>query len=226
MRSVERLCLAHLWVAFAAFFVACLLGTWQMWVRSPMGRQCRHPRPILHVGDGARRRDGLRAHHLLRDGFRLFLRRRALHWDRPFPVARPGAWGAFWAAIVGVILVVHPDRGLGQASVLFTFYPPLTALPPGSISALSSSWWRRGSGAYSCCGDERSGSVKIQAAVPALHVCHRRQCGHVALDDVRRRGPVGLSGHSRRVSASPRRSMWAFPERCFPGRFTRSSISG
>src|SRR5438045_9596341 len=37
VRNVERLCLAHFWVAFAAFLVACLLGTWQMWVRSPWG---------------------------------------------------------------------------------------------------------------------------------------------------------------------------------------------
>ena len=37
MRNVERLCLAHFWVAFAAFLVACFLGAWQMWVRSPWG---------------------------------------------------------------------------------------------------------------------------------------------------------------------------------------------
>ena len=37
MRNVERLCLAHFWVAFAAFLAAAFLGTWQMWVRSPLG---------------------------------------------------------------------------------------------------------------------------------------------------------------------------------------------
>jgi len=37
VRNVERLCLAHFWVAFAAFLVASLLGAWQMWVRSPLG---------------------------------------------------------------------------------------------------------------------------------------------------------------------------------------------
>ena len=37
MRNVERLCLAHFWVAFGAFLFACVLGTWQMWVRSPLG---------------------------------------------------------------------------------------------------------------------------------------------------------------------------------------------
>ena len=37
MRNVERLCLAHFWVAFAAFAAAAVLGAWQMWVRSPLG---------------------------------------------------------------------------------------------------------------------------------------------------------------------------------------------
>src|SRR5881392_3588005 len=37
VRNIERLCLAHFWVAFAAFLIACFLGAWQMWVRSPLG---------------------------------------------------------------------------------------------------------------------------------------------------------------------------------------------
>src|SRR3954453_13188911 len=37
VRNAERLCLAHFWVAFVAFLVAAVLGTWQMWVRSPLG---------------------------------------------------------------------------------------------------------------------------------------------------------------------------------------------
>jgi len=37
VRSVDRLCLAHLWLAFAAFVGAAALGVWQMWVRSPLG---------------------------------------------------------------------------------------------------------------------------------------------------------------------------------------------
>ena len=27
---------AHIWVAIAAFAIACLLGVWQMWARSPL----------------------------------------------------------------------------------------------------------------------------------------------------------------------------------------------
>ena len=34
--GVGRLTLAHMWVAIAAFAVACVLGVWQMWARSPL----------------------------------------------------------------------------------------------------------------------------------------------------------------------------------------------
>ena len=36
MRSLERLTLVHLWVAFGAFTGACFFGVWQMWARSPL----------------------------------------------------------------------------------------------------------------------------------------------------------------------------------------------
>ena len=34
--QTRRLVTAHVWVAVAAFAVACLLGVWQMWARSPL----------------------------------------------------------------------------------------------------------------------------------------------------------------------------------------------
>src|SRR5687768_393744 len=45
--------------------------------------------------------------------------------DRPLPWPRL-AWAAFWVAIAGVVMTVLTILG-GRASVLFTFYPPLTA---------------------------------------------------------------------------------------------------
>ena len=36
VRSLERLTLAHLWVAFAVFAIACFFGVWQMWARTPL----------------------------------------------------------------------------------------------------------------------------------------------------------------------------------------------
>ena len=41
MTHARNLTLAHLWVGFAAFAVACVLGVWQMWARSPL------PAPFL-----------------------------------------------------------------------------------------------------------------------------------------------------------------------------------
>ena len=139
MRSVERLCLAHLWVAFAAFFIACLLGTWQMWVRSPMGANVGTPGQYFMsvTAHGVAMAYVLTTFMVM--GFGYFVARFAL--DRPFPWMG-WAWGAFWAAIVGVIMVVIPI-GLGKASVLFTFYPPLTASPLfyiGLVIVVVASW--------------------------------------------------------------------------------------
>ncbi len=36
MRSLDRLTLYHLWLAFGAFFIACVFGVWQMLARSPL----------------------------------------------------------------------------------------------------------------------------------------------------------------------------------------------
>jgi hypothetical protein len=52
VRNVERLCLAHFWVAFAAFLAAAFLGAWQMGGAQPVGGRYRHAGTIFHVGDG------------------------------------------------------------------------------------------------------------------------------------------------------------------------------
>src|SRR5215469_14879210 len=95
VRNVERLCLAHFWVAFAAFLVASLLGAWQMWVRSPLG---------ANIGTPSQYFLSATAHGV--------------------------------AMAVVTILT-------GQASVLFTFYPPLTASPwfyIGLVLVVIASW--------------------------------------------------------------------------------------
>jgi cytochrome c oxidase subunit 1 len=128
-----------LWVAFAAFFVACLLGAWQMWVRSPLGANVGTPGQYFMsvTAHGVAMAYVLTTFFVM--GFGYFVARFAL--DRPFPWMG-WAWGAFWVAILGVILVVIPI-GLGQASVLFTFYPPLTASPwfyVGLVLVVVASW--------------------------------------------------------------------------------------
>src|SRR6516164_6260583 len=73
---------------------------------------------LLHVGDGPWRRHGLRAFDFLHHGLRLFRRRDGIE---------PSAAG----------------KGLGVASVLYTFYPPLTASPwfyIGLVLVVAASW--------------------------------------------------------------------------------------
>jgi cytochrome c oxidase subunit 1 len=139
VRNVNRLCLAHFWVAFAAFVAAAVLGTWQMWVRSPLG---------AHVGTPGQYFMSVTAHGVAMAyvlttffiiGFGYFVAVTAL--NRPLP-GIAWAWAGFWMAILGVVMVLIPI-GLGQASVLFTFYPPLTASPwfyIGLVLVVASSW--------------------------------------------------------------------------------------
>ena len=123
MRNIRGLCLAHFWIAFAAFFVACILGAWQMWVRSPLGAQLGWPE-LYYMSVTAH---GVAMAYVLTTffilGFGYFVAVTSL--ERPLP-GLPWAWAAFWVAVAGVILTVIPIA-MGRATVLFTFYPPLTA---------------------------------------------------------------------------------------------------
>jgi len=139
VRNADRLCLAHSWVAFAAFLAAAVLGTWQMWVRSPLG---------AHVGTPGQYFMSVTAHGVAMAyvlttffimGFGYFVAVTAL--NRPLP-GLLWAWSAFWMAIVGVLMVLLPIA-MGQATVLFTFYPPLTASPwfyIGLVLIVVASW--------------------------------------------------------------------------------------
>lgn len=122
MRSLERLTLAHLWTAFAAFLVACVLGLWQMLARSPI------PAPLFTPSNyflsvtahGTAMAYVLTTFFIM--GFGYFTAERAL--NRPLPMLK-WAWGAFYAGLAGVILALAAIFS-GRASVLYTFYPPLT----------------------------------------------------------------------------------------------------
>ena len=139
MRNADKLCLAHSWVAFAAFLAAAVLGTWQMWVRSPLG---------AHVGTPGQYFMSVTAHGVAMAyvlttffimGFGYFVAVTAL--NRPLP-GLLWAWSAFWMATVGVLMVLLPIA-MGQATVLFTFYPPLTASPwfyIGLVLIVVASW--------------------------------------------------------------------------------------
>jgi cytochrome c oxidase subunit 1 len=139
VRNADRLCLAHLWVAVAAFVAAALLGTWQMWVRSPLGANVGTPGQYFMsvTAHGVAMAYVLTTFFVM--GFGYFVAVTAL--NRPLP-SRPWAWGAFWIALLGVVLAVLAIAS-GRASVLFTFYPPLTATPwfyVGLVLVVVGSW--------------------------------------------------------------------------------------
>ena len=116
MRNAERLCLAHFWVAFAAFLVACVLGAWQMWVRSPLGAQIGTPELYFMsvTAHGVAMAYVLTTFFIM--GFGYFVAVTTL--ARPLP-SRAWGWVAFWIAIIGVIVTVVPIA-MGRATVLFT----------------------------------------------------------------------------------------------------------
>jgi cytochrome c oxidase subunit 1 len=139
VRNAERLCLAHFWVAFAAFLAAAFLGSWQMWVRSPLGANIGTP-GLYFTSVTAH---GVSMAYLLTIffimGFGYFVAVTAL--DRPLP-GKAWAWAAYWLALVGVVMAVIPIL-MGRASVLYTFYPPLTASPwfyVGLVLVVVGSW--------------------------------------------------------------------------------------
>ena len=139
MRNVERLCLAHCWVALAAFLAAAFLGAWQMWVRSPLGANIGTPGEyfISVTAHGVSMAYVLTTFFIM--GFGYFVAVTAL--DRPLP-GKPWAWLGFWMGVIGVLLALAAILS-GQASVLYTFYPPLMASPwfyIGLVLVVAGSW--------------------------------------------------------------------------------------
>jgi len=139
VRSLERLTLAHLWVAFAAFTVACFFGVWQMWARSPL------PAPFVTpdhyflsvTAHGVSLAFVLTTFFIM--GFGYFTAETAL--ERPLP-GKLWAWLGFVLALAGALMATVAILS-GRASVLYTFYPPLTASPifyVGLVLVVVGSW--------------------------------------------------------------------------------------
>ena len=119
----RRLVLVHVWVAIAAFAVACLLGVWQMAARSPLDAPAHtaanYFRSVtLH---GVSMAFVLTTFFIM--GFGYFTAETALR--RPIPGLKFG-WIAFWMGVAGVLMAALSVIS-GNASVLYTFYPPMTA---------------------------------------------------------------------------------------------------
>jgi len=135
----RSLVLAHCWVAFAVFAVAAVLGVWQMWVRSPLHAPFADPENYFRsvTAHGASMAYVLTTFFVM--GFGYYVAETAL--NRPLPGPR-WAWGGFILGIVGTLLAVITVAS-GRATVLFTFYPPLTASPMfyiGLVLVVVGSW--------------------------------------------------------------------------------------
>ena len=139
MTHARRLTLAHLWVAFAAFAVAAVLGVWQMWARSPL------PAPFLTAQAyfTSVTAHGVAMAYVLTTfmvmGFGYYVAETAL--GRPLPLPRL-AWLGFALGIIGSAMAAITILA-GNATVLFTFYPPLTASPffyIGLVLVVVGSW--------------------------------------------------------------------------------------
>ncbi|QFU17532.1 cbb3-type cytochrome c oxidase subunit I [Microvirga thermotolerans] len=139
MTHARSLTVAHLWVAFAAFAAAAVLGVWQMWARSPL------PAPFLTAEAyfTSVTAHGVSMAYVLTTfmvmGFGYYVAETAL--GRPLPAPRL-AWLGFWLGIVGAAMAALTIFA-GRATVLFTFYPPLTGSPffyLGLVLVVVGSW--------------------------------------------------------------------------------------
>ncbi|MBY0509207.1 MAG: cbb3-type cytochrome c oxidase subunit I [Rhodospirillaceae bacterium] len=139
MPTANRLVLAHIWTAFAAFGVAIVLGLWQMWVRSPLAAPLSSAENyfISVTAHGSAMAYVLTTFFIM--GFGYFVAESALKTPLPY---RGLGWFGFILGILGTVLVVATVL-TGKATVMFTFYPPLTATPwfyLGLVMVVVGSW--------------------------------------------------------------------------------------
>ncbi len=124
-RDLKDLCLASFWVAFAAFFVAILLGVYQVLERIEMTGSLASP--AMYYAS-------VSTHGVLMAfvltifvnyGFGYYVATTNLKqpiWHRGL------AWTGFWVTVVGVLFAAVPLL-TGNASVMYTIYPPHIAHP-------------------------------------------------------------------------------------------------
>jgi cytochrome c oxidase subunit I len=117
----SRLSLAHYWVAFAVFLPAVVLGAWQMLMRSPLPAPLDDPNVYyasvtLH---GTAMAYVVTTFFAMGFGYAVA----ATSLDRPLR-GMTAAWIGFVICLIGTVMAVTAILA-GQASVLYTFYPPL-----------------------------------------------------------------------------------------------------
>ncbi len=138
-RADRRLVLWHLIVSFLAFVPAVVLGGWQMWERSPWPAPLQQPNAyyLSVTVHGTLMAYVLTTFFAM--GFGYWVAAKAL--EQPIEWRRT-AWAGFWITAAGAVLTLATIVA-GRASVMYTFYPPLTAywtFYSGLLLLVAGSW--------------------------------------------------------------------------------------
>ena len=121
MFNSRRLALYHFWVAFAVFLPAVLLGAWQMLVRSPL----RAPFSDGNLYYASVTLHGTAMAYVVTTFFAMGFGYAVTATSLGRPIRGvTAAWIGFAICLIGALMAVAAIVS-GQASVLYTFYPPL-----------------------------------------------------------------------------------------------------
>jgi cytochrome c oxidase subunit 1 len=133
------LALANMWVGFIAFLAAAFMGLYQVAERSGMFPAIESPKLYFASVSTHGVLMGFVLTTFVVMGFGYYTATTSLKqnlWSKPL------AWFGFWLSIIGVLLAALPLL-TGNASVLYTFYPPLMAHPAfyfGATLLVVGSW--------------------------------------------------------------------------------------
>jgi cytochrome c oxidase subunit 1 len=117
----KGLVMAHLWFAVATFLLAAVLGAYQVLERAEMVPTWAEGYYASVTTHGVIMAYVLTTFFIV--GFGYFIAATTLKR----PIWGTGlAWLGYWTMVIGVLMVVYA-LFTGQANVLYTFYPPLTA---------------------------------------------------------------------------------------------------
>jgi cytochrome c oxidase subunit 1 len=125
------LALANMWVGFVAFLAAAVMGVYQVLERSGLIPEMQSPALYFASVSTHGVLMGFVLTTFLVVGFGYYTATTSLKqsiWNRPL------AWFGFWLSLTGVLMAAGPLL-TGNASVLYTFYPPLMAHPLFYIGA-------------------------------------------------------------------------------------------
>src|SRR5210317_2009428 len=130
-KNAASLGLANMWVAFIFFAVAALLGLYQTIERMDIIPGIKSPELYFASVSTHGVLMGFVLTTFFVMGFGYYAATTSLKqelWSKSF------AWFGFWLSLVGVLIAAVPLL-TGNASVLYTFYPPLMAHPAFYIGA-------------------------------------------------------------------------------------------